>query len=340
MTERNPALWIQARTDHTAEQDRQLLRGLVQQAGVVKTDDLKVQAKSTPNMSVDVLLGQAFVAGTEGAHQSYYACYNDATVNLVISSSSPTLPRIDIVVAKVQDAAYSGATNAWSLAVVTGTPAASPAAPSAPANALILAQVAVAANATTITNANITDTRTRTSAVGGVVVTTSGARPGSPYTGQKVFETDTLRFSVYDGSTWQTATQLGAWTAYTPTWTASSTNPSLGNGTLTGAYIQIGKTVHYRIRLRAGSTTTFGSGVYRFSLPVTTVATFAGAGEIIGQASLLDNSASSRYVRNAYTYDDTKVSLVDEGGTGVSNSVPFTFATLDNLSIVGTYEAA
>jgi hypothetical protein len=75
-------------------------------------------------------------------------------------------------------------------------------------------------------------------------------------------------------------------------------------------------------------------------LPVTTVATFSGAGEIIGQASLLDSSLSARYARNAYTYDDTKVSLVDEAGNGVSNTVPFTWANADNVSIVGTYEAA
>jgi DNA/RNA endonuclease YhcR with UshA esterase domain len=139
-----------------------------------------------------------------------------------------------------------------------------------------------------------------------------------------------------------THTQLSpsAWTAYTPVWTASSTNPGLGNATLTGHYAQIGSTVHFRIRLRAGSTTTFGTGSYRFTLPVEAVAVFSGAGEIIGQAAILDNSLGDRYVRHAYTFSSTICSLVDEAGVAVTNTVPFTWASLDNLSIVGTYEAA
>ena len=50
----------------------------------------------------------------------------------------------------------------------------------------------------------------------------------------------------------------GAWVAYTPTWSASVTAPSLGNGTLTGYYQQIGKTIHFRITLAFGSTTNKG----------------------------------------------------------------------------------
>jgi hypothetical protein len=46
--------------------------------------------------------------------------------------------------------------------VVAGTPAGSPSAPATPANSISLATIAVAAGATTIVTANITDTRTRT----------------------------------------------------------------------------------------------------------------------------------------------------------------------------------
>jgi hypothetical protein len=135
------------------------------------------------------------------------------------------------------------------------------------------------------------------------------------------------------------STAATAWTSYTPVWSSSGSAPGLGNGTLTGAYVQVGKIVHFRIRLRAGSTTTFGTGSFRFTLPVETVAVFTGAGEIVGQGSLLDNSAGDRYVRHAYTFSSTIVSLVDGAGAAVTNTVPFTWANLDNLSIVGTYEA-
>lgn len=75
-----------------------------------------------------------------------------------------------------------------------------------------------------------------------------------------------------------------AWTAYTPTWTSSSTNPVLGNGTLIGRYMKIGRTVFCNINLITGSTTTYGSGQYSFSLP-TTVA--ASGTAVIGHAHLL-----------------------------------------------------
>jgi hypothetical protein len=37
----------------------------------------------------------------------------------------------------------------------------------------------------------------------GATVVTSVSRPGSPFDGQVIFETDTLRSYVYDGSAWQ-----------------------------------------------------------------------------------------------------------------------------------------
>ncbi|MFB6618796.1 MULTISPECIES: hypothetical protein [Bacteria] len=57
-----------------------------------------------------------------------------------------------------------------------------------------------------------------------------------------------------------------AWTTYTPTWTAT-TNPALGNGVLTGRYLKVGRKCLADIRLEMGSTTTYGSGAYAFSVP-------------------------------------------------------------------------
>lgn len=170
-------------------------------------------------------------------------------------------------------------------------------------------------------------------------LTTGGAVVGTT-------ETQTLTNKTISGSSntlsniAYSSTAATAWTSYTPVWTSSGSAPGLGNGTLTGAYVQVGKIVHFRIRLRAGSTTTFGTGSFRFTLPVETIAVFSGAGEVIGQAALLDNSDPQRYIRHAYTFSETICSLVDEAGAAVTNTVPFTWASLDNLSIVGTYEAA
>lgn len=77
---------------------------------------------------------------------------------------------------------------------------------------------------------------------------------------------------------------FAAWTTYTPTWTASTTSPVLGNGTLTGRYMKFGRTVICHINVTAGSTTTFGSGNYNWALPFT--AANAGA-SLVGSAHLL-----------------------------------------------------
>jgi hypothetical protein len=115
-------------------------------------------------MGVTVGVGRAWVPGTNVANfsgttysaQALYFALNDGPVTKTITAADPTNPRIDIVVLQVNDSQYSGATNDAEINVIPGAPAASPTAPTAPANSLVLAQVAVAANATSITNANIT----------------------------------------------------------------------------------------------------------------------------------------------------------------------------------------
>ena len=46
-------------------------------------------------------------------------------------------------------------------------------------------------------------------------------------------------------------------TAFTPTWTASTTNPAIGNGTIAGAWWRVGNLIFFRIKVTAGSTNTF-----------------------------------------------------------------------------------
>lgn len=201
MTVQNPPIFLQA-SSHPAEDTRRALGSLLVANGVVATGDLAVTQNGTPNMTVNVAGGRVAIAGSEATYQGTYLCENRGTTNLVIAASDATNPRIDLVVAKVQDAGYSGATNAWSLAVVTGTPAASPAVPTAPANSMIVAQIAVGATVTTILTANITDKRTRAAGLGGRVTCTAATRPSAPFAGLEIYETDTGRFLAYDGSNW------------------------------------------------------------------------------------------------------------------------------------------
>src|SRR6185369_427541 len=168
----NPPGWLQnVGATHTAAQLRSYIGALIGQnssgtsmiaASGVHPDmgnKLSVTQNGSPNMSVIVKSGIALVGGTENASQGSYFVMNDADLNLSIGANGSGQPRIDSVFFKVQDTQYSGVTDACSLVVVAGTPAGSPSPPSAPANAIRLANVAVANGASSITNANITDVR-------------------------------------------------------------------------------------------------------------------------------------------------------------------------------------
>lgn len=147
--------------------------------GVVGAGDLAVTEKASgANMSVDVAAGAAWVAGDDDADaQPTYRLRNDATVNVTIEAADATNPRIDLVVARVYDSQFAGVSDTGTIEVVKGTAAGSPSAPSLPNNAIELAQVAVAAAATSIVTADITDSRTRAS-VGGGLAQAEGGAPG------------------------------------------------------------------------------------------------------------------------------------------------------------------
>ena len=57
------------------------------------------------------------------------------------------------------------------------------------------------------------------------------------------------------------------WQSYTPTWTSSGTQPAIGNGAISGRWRRVGDQAEIQIALFAGSTTTYGTGVYSFSFP-------------------------------------------------------------------------
>jgi len=137
--------------------------------------------------------------------------------------------------------------------------------------------------------------------------------------------------------------ETGVWTAYTPTWAASAGTPSLGNGSLTGSYRRIGKTVDFRMQFTAGSSTTFGtagaywafglppigtcSGYYAFALRMIDYATK----EYLGMASMANGASEFEMFQSG------------AGGTGygrIANNSPFTFGTSDGLWTNGTYELA
>jgi hypothetical protein len=138
---------------------------------------------------------------------------------------------------------------------------------------------------------------------------------------------------------------IGPWTAYTPSWLGSTTNPVINNGTIAAYYCQTGKIVFFRGVITAGSTTTFGSGNYLISLPVPAL---VSAYQPIAQAIFTDTSAATNYYGNGDTNSSannmslrvSNVGATYPTNTAVTTAVPFTWATTDIIQWNGFYEAA
>lgn len=138
------------------------------------------------------------------------------------------------------------------------------------------------------------------------------------------------------GTSWATS-------SFTPTFT----NLTIGNGTISARYKQIGKLVQGRISVVFGSTTSI-SGDVSFTLPVAATA-YAGTANVtpIGDAQMYDVSAARLYFG--------KVSMSSSGLATIraqaadlpylyffllGAGVPFTWATGDEIGISFEYEAA
>lgn len=194
---------------------------------------LAVTAQTSPNMTVSVAAGTVWLSASI-AENAGWTCVNDGAATVSIAPADPTFGRIDLIVAHVYDAADDvGPDSRWALEDIAGTPALSPAVPAQPANSMILAQISVPAGVTTITSGRITDKRTVTVALGGILPCTSATHPPTPYAGQVIYETDTGQVLVYQApgaptpNSWQSvATGPGPWVAgqsHFATWTVAGT---------------------------------------------------------------------------------------------------------------------
>lgn len=147
---------------YTANEWRTLLTNLFTE-GILGAGSFAVtQRAAGANMQLDIAAGVAVLTGDDAAGQGRYLIRDDAadTEAVTISTANPTNPRIDRVGIQLRDPSEGGASGRDAIfSVVTGTAAASPSAPAAPDSFLTLALVAVAEGATSITNANITDSR-------------------------------------------------------------------------------------------------------------------------------------------------------------------------------------
>jgi len=127
----------------------------------------------------------------------------------------------------------------------------------------------------------------------------------------------------------------GGWT----TWTPSYVNFTLGNGTTTARYQQVGKTVNFIVKIVFGSTTSV-TGAMGISLPANNATnghlynTFLGdqgAGTYNGLSETFDNYIYVRAIATNGAYSTFNQ---------ISSTVPFTWTTSDYIIISGSYEVA
>lgn len=176
-----------------------------------------------------------------------------------------------------------------------------------------------------------------------VQVLTSATRPSDPYRGQLVFETDTNSFVARDTSdAWQTAVPLGAWTAYTPTFT----NLTVGNGTLSGGSVRLGRTIHFYVKFILGTTSTVGTAP-TFSLPVAASARYSSTTlDVLGRVLILDAGTADFGGVSMFASSTTGALQVYNAAStylqvnGFTATVPMTWTTGDGFVVYGTYEAA
>jgi hypothetical protein len=136
-----------------------------------------------------------------------------------------------------------------------------------------------------------------------------------------------------------TPAPVGEWASYTPTWSNTGTQPSVGNGSLTGKYTRIGKTVVFEVLLSFGSTTSGGTGsLWTFSLPPVTP---AGVGHRSALGPVLSEDVGVADYPGTAIYDGASSFFVLTNSTGapVTQAAPMTWGSTDFLTVKGSYEA-
>lgn len=124
------------------------------------------------------------------------------------------------------------------------------------------------------------------------------------------------------------------WAAYTPA--LSGGGWSLGNGTATGSFTTIGRTVHFQGRIQFGTTTVAGSASPAISAPFTALKQGTVQALFVDEGNTF-YGATARFLTNTATFN---VFGIGASGavTEITATSPFTFVPGDAIEFSGTYE--
>lgn len=149
-----------------------------------------------------------------------------------------------------------------------------------------------------------------------------------------------LSGDIPTGDDWKSITDeltaiATAWTSFTPVFTAAGGSPAVGNGTISGEYRRVGKTVNYRGAFVFGSTSNAGTGEWYMSTPHT-----ANSPDFVTGSAFAHDSGTAYYAGIcAMRSAATKLNFVTSA-TQIGATTPFTWANGDRLIWNVTYTVA
>jgi hypothetical protein len=166
---------------------------------------------------------------------------------------------------------------------------------------------------------------------------TSVNEGGSVSSPNYIYNLDSAGGVTIDTTKTLRVSDVANWTTYSPS--ISGTGWALGNATVTARYIQRGTTVHFRMWITWGSTSTYGSASPVLALPVT--AKDVHAAELYAEANDVGSNVYKLYPSMAST-TGVRCNVIGASGASVAliSTVPFTWVTGDMLKVNGTYETA
>lgn len=124
----------------------------------------------------------------------------------------------------------------------------------------------------------------------------------------------------------------------TPNWKGDTSDPAIGNGSIAASVVRNGRAFQVNISVGMGSTTTFGSGDWYFTLP--SPYDFKARDNSVGSAYILDNGTAFFIGVARMSSGSNQIRVyVNNAATGIRSTVPMTWATNDNLNISIEFEA-
>ena len=111
--------------------------------------------------------------------------------------------------------------------------------------------------------------------------------------------------------------------AYTPVWAASGTQPAIGNGSLLGYFSISGRVMIISISQTMGSSTTYGTGTYSWSLPVSPWLICTGGAQAL-------DAGTAFHIGTIHALAANTIGVVSEGAANIwGQLLPHTWAVND-----------